>query len=88
MLIDLGGTIFFRTGDKDARACEFNEKIAKYMYFYRPGYRELLSTLHKDPRVKLAFYSSIMAKNIVPIMTRMCEDEMLQPLAQSLTIFD
>lgn len=44
VLIDLGGTLFFRTDEKDCgRAC--NYKFKRYQYFWRPGYAEMLLRL-------------------------------------------
>lgn len=44
VLVDLGGTIFFRT-DKSELRQQGNFKRQKYGYFYRPGHREFLTRI-------------------------------------------
>lgn len=68
VLIDLGGTLFYRTSDRDAKGLNFSAKITKYFYFFRPGHIEFLTALYNHPRITLGYYSSIMAKNIIPAM--------------------
>lgn len=64
VLVDLGGSLFFRSADKAIRGAKFDFKKMKYMYFKRPGHKDFLQRVHGHPRVKLAYYSSIMFKNI------------------------
>ena len=87
VLIDLGGTVFYRSSEKNVRGSKFDAKIQKYMYFFRPGHKNLLKTLFNHPRITLGFYTSIMQKNIVPVMEQLLKGE-LQEIAQSLMIFD
>lgn len=68
VLVDLGGTIFFRSDDKAMKGAQIDFKKTKYMYFLRPGHKEFLKKVSSHPRVKLGFYSSIMFKNIQPVM--------------------
>jgi len=88
-LVDLGGTLFYRTSDKDARGSKFDCKILKYMYFYRPGYIDFLTKLFYHPRINLVYYSSIMLKNIMPIMSNLLSSHSdLFELKKNLTIYD
>jgi NLI interacting factor-like phosphatase len=51
VLVDLNGTLFHRTSEKDARNWTFSEKIKAYFYFYRPGHEEFLLRLYNHPRI-------------------------------------
>lgn len=91
VLVDLGGTIFYRSSDKDLR----NNGVYKrqqYAYFYRPGHRQFLKRVFSHPRVKLAFYSSIMSKNIQPVLYNLLggglADNEMQPILDGSHIFD
>ena len=57
------------------------------MYFLRPGHKEFLLKLFAHPRIKLAFYSSIMFKNIWPVMERVLIDDLL-PIKETFMVFD
>ena len=87
ILIDLGGSIFFRTDEKGV-GNEFDFKFKKYKYFYRPGYAELLLTITKHPRTVVAFYSSMMRKTITPVMHELLGVPELESLKQQIGIFD
>ena len=87
VLIDLGGTVFYRSSDRNARGSKFDAKIHKYMYFFRPGHKNLLKTLYNHPRITLGFYTSIMLKNVVPVMEQLLKGE-LSELAHRLLVFD
>jgi hypothetical protein len=87
VLVDLGGTLFFRSKDKQVKGASFNFKLHQYMYFLRPGHKEFLLKLFAHPRIKLAFYSSIMFKNIWPVMERVLIDDLL-PIKETFMVFD
>ena len=87
VLVDLGGTIFFRSDDKAARGATYDFKKGKYMYFLRPGHKDFLKKVSSHPRVKLAFYSSIMFKNIQPVMLEILSDDLAE-LRKDFTVFD
>lgn len=87
VLIDLGGTLFYRTSDRDAKGLNFSTKITKYFYFFRPGHIEFLTALYNHPRITLGYYSSIMARNILPALTQLLVGK-LKPLAEDPIIFD
>ncbi len=86
ILIDLG-TLFFRTDDEVAKALKYDATFRQYVYFFRPGHKNLLKSLFYHPRITLGFYTSIMQKNTVPIMKQLLKGE-LQELAERLMIFD
>ena len=50
-------------------------KLGAYSYYLRPGYKEFLNALYSHPRITVGFYSSIMAKNIVPIIEKFKESD-------------
>lgn len=88
VLVDLGGTLFFRSSDKAVRGAKFDFKLMKYMYFMRPGYNDFLRKVHdQHPRVKLGFYSSIMYKNIQPVMLEVLTGELAE-LRNEFVVFD
>ena len=76
VLIDLGGTVFYRSSDRNARGSKFDAKIHKYMYFFRPGHKNLLKTLFNHPRLTLGLYTTIMQKNMVAIMKNLFKGEL------------
>lgn len=60
----------------------------KYKYFLRPGYKDFLRRVHDEhPRVRLGFYSSIMFKNIQPVMLKVLVGE-LEALRSDFVVFD
>ena len=60
----------------------------KYMYFMRPGYNDFLRKIHdQHPRIKLGFYSSIMFKNIQPVMLEVLTGELAE-LRNEFVVFD
>lgn len=83
----MGGTLFVRSDDKAMRGAAFDAKIGKYMYFFRPGHDVFLKSVSEHPRLKLAFYSSIMFKNIQPVMLKLLKDD-LEHLTNNFTVFD
>ena len=73
VLIDLGGTVLFRSDKKDCgQSC--NYKFKKYQYWWRPGYKEMILKLVAHPRVFLGFYSSMMLKTITPTYIEFMHD--------------
>jgi hypothetical protein len=83
VLLDFNGTLVYRdklaqASGKDnrgrteigGRPADFrgSAKNNKSSYFLRPFAREFVCFLPNDPRVKVALYTSIMAKNIVPVI--------------------
>ena len=89
VLIDLGGTVFFRTDKKDCgRSCDY--KFKKYQYYWRPGYKEMLLRLVSEPSIQLCFYSSMMRKTIVPAMHELLHDQerKLDAIKGKIGIFD
>ena len=76
VLLDINGTVLCRTDEKAAKTlpCDFKRK--KYFYFYRPGITTLLLALDRHPRITIGFYTSIMAKNVVPVMTEFLQKDL------------
>ena len=58
VLIDLGGTMFYRTDEKGVGS-NHDFRYKRFSYFFRPGYAEMLTALAKNPRAVIAFYSSM-----------------------------
>jgi len=92
ILLDLGGTIFFRTTDRNVPAIhDFSHKKSKtYKIFLRPGHDDFLLKLGLHPRVKLGFYSSIHRDNIKAIAQRLLslEGSRLDPLDGRILFWD
>ena len=57
-------------------------------HYFREGQLPFLRALMSHPRVKFAFYSSIMRKNIMPIITKMFERDMLLFSNHMMALFD
>ena len=57
VMVDLGGTIFFRTDLKLNEPSAF--KIKMYKYYLRPGFDKFIRRLTSHPRCSLSFYTSI-----------------------------
>ena len=88
-MIDLGGSILFRTDKKDCgHSCDF--KFKKYQYFWRPGYDKMILDLVNHPRIFLCLYTSIMRKNIIPVMHELMHDGQgkLDRIKNKIGIFD
>lgn len=71
LLIDVGGSILYRASEKlsvakmtSAQYCQ----IKMHHHYYRPGFQTFLARLITHPRVKLGFYTSIMRKNVMPLL--------------------
>jgi hypothetical protein len=78
VLLDLGGTLFYRLSVtrsdlKDTQTPSF--VIGHYEYYMRPGYTKFLSELKETPGINLGFYSSITRKNILPILEKIGVDK-------------
>ncbi len=58
-----------------------------YHYFYRPGHKDFLLRLQAHPRIKLAFYSSMLEKNILPILSYLLTPD-LDVIREELQFFD
>ena len=87
ILIDLGGSMFFRSCDKDLPD-DFNFKMKRYKYFFRPGYKQLLLKIANNPRTVVAFYSSMIRKTITPVMLELLSDPELKEIKDKIGIFD
>ena len=87
ILIDLGGSMFFRSCDKDLPD-DFNFKMKRYKYFFRPGYKHLLLKIANNPRTVVAFYSSMIRKTITPVMLELLSDPELIEIKDKIGIFD
>jgi len=87
ILIDLGGSLFFRSCDKDLPN-DFDFKMKRYKYYFRPGYKELLLRLAANPRTVVAFYSSMLRKTITPVMLELLSDPELAAVKDKIGIFD
>ena len=87
VLIDLGGSIFFRSDEKDV-GTKYNFRYKRYSYFFRPGYAETLLKLTKNPRTVVAFYSSMQRKTITPVMHELLSSDELSSLKAQVGIFD
>eukprot|EP00854_Cymbomonas_tetramitiformis_P032419 gene32419-41115_t len=74
ILLDLNGLLVCRTKERlPLRQPDFivpvgyRKQIPTY-YYIRPFARELVSCLLHDPRCEVAIYTSIMAKNMMPVL--------------------
>ncbi len=72
ILIDVGGSILYRSGSKlgqvERRGRDSYCQIKQHHHYYRPQFQHFLAQLIQHPRVKLAFNTSIMRKNVMPLL--------------------
>lgn len=81
VLIDVGGSILCRTGEKlavERRSGATFCQIKQHYQYYRPGFDHFLARLMTHPRVQLGFYTSIMRKNVMPLLFKIFELKALQ----------
>ena len=75
ILIDVGGSILYRSSAKlqTDRRFKSNEycQIKMHHHYYRPQFDHFLAQLLSHPRVQLGFYTSIMRKNVMPLLFKM-----------------
>ena len=79
VLIDIGGSILYRSGEKlmDVdRSCDY--QVKKHFHYYRPFYDDYIKGLIEHPRVKLGIYTSIMRKNVMPLLFKIFEGPKLR----------
>lgn len=90
VLIDVGGSILYRTGQKLPIKKQLSSKeycqIKMHHHYYRPMFDDFLAQLLAHPRIKLGFYTSIMRKNVMPLLFKIFELPKLNPHRSS--IFD
>jgi hypothetical protein len=97
LLMNINGLLVHRTsqrvefikseGWRVERFVEFFKLKAQYHYF-REGNLNFLKAIMSHPRVHFAFYSTIMRKNIMPIITNMFEKDKLLFKEHMMVLFD
>lgn len=95
VLMNINGLLVHRTADKiNFISRDGTQRFVKYcrqgknFVYFREGYMAFLKHLMDHPRVQFAFYSSIMRKNIMPIITKMFENDMLLFQERMSALFD
>lgn len=92
ILIDVGGSILYRSGDKlalERRGRDTFCQIRQHYHYYRPQFQHFLASLVSHPRVKLAFNTSITRKNVMPLLFQMFDLKELNPYrAMIFAVFD
>lgn len=63
-------------------------KIKGVFTYFRDGHLSFLESLMQHPRIKFAFNSSMMRKNIIPVITKIFESKMYLVQKHMLAIFD
>ncbi len=87
VLMNINGCLVHRTGDKISFAKPKGEekdpkydrwvkmfRVKKNFLYCRDGYMDFLRDLMNHPRVSFSFYSTIMRKNILPIILEMFKE--------------
>lgn len=87
VLFDLGGTIFLRANHKAELGGKKDLVIKGRQIIRRPGHAHFLRTLYEHPRIHLAVFSTIMAKNIQLYLKAIYQGE-LESISYDATIFD
>jgi NLI interacting factor-like phosphatase len=84
--VDLCGTLVLRVS-RDEFPHPGDISVKHKTYFLRPGHKEFLLRLKKHPRIKLAFYTSVMEKNITPVLDSMLTQD-LSIISKGLKVYD
>ena len=93
ILIDVGGSILYRSGKKlnlaERQSGKSYCQIKMHHHYYRPNFDIFLQQLISHPRVQLAFYTSIMRKNVMPLLFKIFDMPTLSPHRQYIfEVFD
>ncbi|TNV77540.1 hypothetical protein FGO68_gene17698 [Halteria grandinella] len=92
VLIDVGGSIMCRTGEKiavDHLSSSNFCQIKQHYHYYRPGFDHFLARLISHQRVQLGFYTSIMRKNVLPLLFQLFQCKNLRAYSTDISmIFD
>jgi hypothetical protein len=65
---DIGGSILYRCSEKLDIERKIDFSIKRHIHYYRPYKDDYLISILEHPRVKFVIYSSIMRRNIMPLM--------------------
>jgi len=82
VLIDVGVSIMYRCGQRlpvERRLAKEYCQIKMHHHYYRPMFDDFLAQLLAHPRIKLGFYTSIMRKNVMPLLFKIFELPKLSP---------
>jgi hypothetical protein len=92
ILIDIGGSILYRCGEKiekEGFTRKVDCQIKKHFHYYRPNHALYISKLVQHPRVKLGIYTSIMRKNAMPLLFKIFDEKQLRDYRKNLyDVFD
>ena len=79
VLIDVGGSILYRAGDRVAGLERpVDCQIKKHFHYYRPYFDDYIKGLIEHPRVKFGIYTSIMRKNVMPLLYKIFDKPKLR----------
>jgi len=99
VLMNINGLLIHRTSERVnfVKSGDDSDKYRKQVDMFkhkqnfvykREGHLEFLRSLMSHPRVKFAFYSTIMRQNIMPIITKIFEPDMLLLQEHMSALFD
>lgn len=96
VLHDIGGSILYRTDAKVAGDRKVDFTVRKHIHYYRPSKDAYLKFLCEHPRVKFAFYTAIMRKNVMPLLVdlfksqelRLCKSKVFEIFDQEYNVPD
>jgi hypothetical protein len=86
LLMDIGGSILFRSGTELQCDRKPDFKVRKHYHYVRPYYDDFIRTLMEHPRVKFAIYTSITKRNAMPVLQKLFATHELKGLKKE--IFD
>eukprot|EP00347_Sterkiella_histriomuscorum_P009715 403340158 len=78
VLADIGGSILYRCSDRPDTQRKIDFQIKKHLHYFRPSFDLYLASILEHPRVKFAIYSSIMHRNIMPLMFKIFDNSKLK----------
>eukprot|EP00347_Sterkiella_histriomuscorum_P021142 403335095 len=73
VLSDIGGSILYRCSERLSSSRKVDFQIKKHYHYYRPYFEDFLLAIMTHPRVKYGIYSSIMHRNILPLLFKIFE---------------
>jgi len=87
--MDIGGSICYRCGQRLQTDRKVDYQVKAHFHYFRPYYDDFMKAIIEHPRVKFAVYTSIMRKNVMPLLMNIFNQTKLKHLKnQVFEVFD
>ena len=80
LLMDIGGSIVYRCGQRLQIERKVDYQVKQHFHYFRPYYDDFIKAIVEHPRVKFAVYTSIMRKNLMPLLMHVFNQTKLKHL--------